>query len=216
MLAVSDVHPVVDLRAEPSVSPTAATRLSRRQVRGALPRRQRPSRPAGPCITRYISIAGTPTPTPASILCALVTILDCSAYQNISVSRTTASDYAASKSRSPPRGSAGECPGANALFLAAMPAPAGSGDKGAGHGVHVPVKKPAGVKELDNQYPDPERSSPLAAAPARTRLRAADPALAAPQPRERGQRPPLVRLGARRHRPRGDLPAHPPVGSQAR
>ncbi len=39
-----------------------------------------------------------------------------------------------------------------------MPAPAGSGDKGAGHGVHVPVKKPAGVKELDNQYPDPERA----------------------------------------------------------
>jgi hypothetical protein len=38
-----------------------------------------------------------------------------------------------------------------------------SGYKGAGHGVHVPVKKLAGVKELDNQYPDPGRASPLGA-----------------------------------------------------
>jgi DDE superfamily endonuclease len=34
-------------------------------------------------------------------------------------------------------------------FLGAMPALADSGYEGAGHGVHVPVKKPAGVKELD-------------------------------------------------------------------
>jgi hypothetical protein len=34
-------------------------------------------------------------------------------------------------------------------FLDAMPALADSGYEGAGHGVHVPVKKPAGVKELD-------------------------------------------------------------------
>jgi hypothetical protein len=100
VLAVSDVHPVAGLRAEPSISPTAATRRSRRQVRGALPRRRRPSRPAGPCITRYISIAGAPAP--ASIRCALATILDCCAYQKILVSRTTGSDHAASMSRSNP------------------------------------------------------------------------------------------------------------------
>jgi DDE superfamily endonuclease len=34
-------------------------------------------------------------------------------------------------------------------FLGAMPALADSGYEGAGHGVHVPVKKPAAVKELD-------------------------------------------------------------------
>jgi len=34
-------------------------------------------------------------------------------------------------------------------FLGAMPALADCGYEGAGHGVHVPVKKPAGVKELD-------------------------------------------------------------------
>src|SRR5690242_13007281 len=34
-------------------------------------------------------------------------------------------------------------------FLDAMPVLADSGYEGAGHGVHVPVKKPAGVKELD-------------------------------------------------------------------
>ena len=34
-------------------------------------------------------------------------------------------------------------------FLDAMPALADSGYEGAGHGVQVPVKKPAGVKELD-------------------------------------------------------------------
>jgi DDE superfamily endonuclease len=34
-------------------------------------------------------------------------------------------------------------------FLDAMPALADSGYEGAGHGVHVPVRKPAGVKELD-------------------------------------------------------------------
>ncbi len=34
-------------------------------------------------------------------------------------------------------------------FLDVMPALADSGYEGAGHGVHVPVKKPAGVKELD-------------------------------------------------------------------
>ena len=34
-------------------------------------------------------------------------------------------------------------------FLAAMPVLADPGYDGAGHGVHVPVKKPAGVKELD-------------------------------------------------------------------
>ena len=34
-------------------------------------------------------------------------------------------------------------------FLDAMPALADSGYEGAGHGVHVPVKKPAGMKELD-------------------------------------------------------------------
>jgi len=34
-------------------------------------------------------------------------------------------------------------------FLGAMPALADSGYEGAGHGVHVPVKKPAGMKELD-------------------------------------------------------------------
>ena len=34
-------------------------------------------------------------------------------------------------------------------FLDAMPALADSGYEGAGHGFHVPVKKPAGVKELD-------------------------------------------------------------------
>ena len=34
-------------------------------------------------------------------------------------------------------------------FLDAMPALADPGYEGAGHGVHVPVKKPAGVKELD-------------------------------------------------------------------
>jgi DDE superfamily endonuclease len=34
-------------------------------------------------------------------------------------------------------------------FLDAMPALADSGYEGAGHGVHVPVKKPAGVQELD-------------------------------------------------------------------
>jgi len=34
-------------------------------------------------------------------------------------------------------------------FLDAMPALADPGYEGAGHGVHVPVKKPAGVRELD-------------------------------------------------------------------
>ena len=34
-------------------------------------------------------------------------------------------------------------------FLDAMPPLADSGYEGAGHGVHVPVKKPAGIKELD-------------------------------------------------------------------
>jgi DDE superfamily endonuclease len=34
-------------------------------------------------------------------------------------------------------------------FLDAMPVLAGLGYEGAGHGVHVPVRKPAGVKELD-------------------------------------------------------------------
>jgi hypothetical protein len=34
-------------------------------------------------------------------------------------------------------------------FLDAMPVLADSGYEGAGHGVHVPVKKPAGVRELD-------------------------------------------------------------------
>ena len=34
-------------------------------------------------------------------------------------------------------------------FCAAMPVLADPGYEGAGHGVHVPVKKPAGVKELD-------------------------------------------------------------------
>jgi hypothetical protein len=34
-------------------------------------------------------------------------------------------------------------------FLGAMPVLADPGYEGAGHGVHVPVKKPAGVKELD-------------------------------------------------------------------
>jgi hypothetical protein len=34
-------------------------------------------------------------------------------------------------------------------FLDAMPVLADPGYEGAGHGVHVPVKKPAGVKELD-------------------------------------------------------------------
>ena len=34
-------------------------------------------------------------------------------------------------------------------FLEAMPVLADPGYEGAGHGVHVPVKKPAGVKELD-------------------------------------------------------------------
>src|SRR5208282_5948070 len=34
-------------------------------------------------------------------------------------------------------------------FLGAMPALADSGYEGAGHGVHVPAKRPAGVKELD-------------------------------------------------------------------
>jgi IS5 family transposase len=34
-------------------------------------------------------------------------------------------------------------------FLAAMPVLADPGYEGAGHGVHVPMKKPAGVKELD-------------------------------------------------------------------
>ena len=34
-------------------------------------------------------------------------------------------------------------------FLDAMPALADPGYEGAGHSVHVPVKKPAGVKELD-------------------------------------------------------------------
>jgi hypothetical protein len=34
-------------------------------------------------------------------------------------------------------------------FLDAMPALADSGYEGAGHDVHVPVKKPAGMKELD-------------------------------------------------------------------
>ena len=45
-------------------------------------------------------------------------------------------------------------PGENVLgvlrpFLDAMPVLADPGYEGAGHGVHVPVKKPAGVKELD-------------------------------------------------------------------
>jgi len=34
-------------------------------------------------------------------------------------------------------------------FCDAMPVLADPGYEGAGHGVHVPVKKPAGVKELD-------------------------------------------------------------------
>ena len=34
-------------------------------------------------------------------------------------------------------------------FLEAMPVLADPGHEGAGHGVHVPVKKPPGVKELD-------------------------------------------------------------------
>jgi len=39
--------------------------------------------------------------------------------------------------------------GALRPFLQAMPVLADPGYEGAGHGVHVPVKKPAGVKELD-------------------------------------------------------------------
>jgi hypothetical protein len=34
-------------------------------------------------------------------------------------------------------------------FLETMPVLADPGYEGAGHGVHVPVKKPAGVRELD-------------------------------------------------------------------
>ena len=34
-------------------------------------------------------------------------------------------------------------------FLADLPVLADPGYEGAGHGIHVPVKKPAGVKELD-------------------------------------------------------------------
>jgi DDE superfamily endonuclease len=34
-------------------------------------------------------------------------------------------------------------------FLASLPVLADPGYEGAGHGVHVPVKKPAGVRELD-------------------------------------------------------------------
>ena len=42
-----------------------------------------------------------------------------------------------------------ECAGRAAAVLDAMPVLADPGYEGAGHGVHVPVKKPAGVKELN-------------------------------------------------------------------
>jgi len=42
-----------------------------------------------------------------------------------------------------------ETKAADPPFLEAMPALADPGYEGAGHGVHVPVKKPPGVKELD-------------------------------------------------------------------
>ena len=40
-------------------------------------------------------------------------------------------------------------PGVLRPFLAALPVLADPGYEGAGHGVHVPVKKPAGARELD-------------------------------------------------------------------
>src|SRR5438034_331947 len=48
-------------------------------------------------------------------------------------------------------------------FLEAMPALADLGYEGAGHGVHVPVKKPAGGKGARYQYPCPERAPAVGA-----------------------------------------------------
>ena len=63
------------------------------------------------------------------------------------------------------------------LFLDVMPVLADPGYEGAGHGVHVPVKKPAGVKELGIDTRAPGRAFALGALPGRARLRAADPAV---------------------------------------
>ena len=50
-------------------------------------------------------------------------------------------------------------------FLDAMPVLADLGYEGAGHGIHVPVKKPAAVRELDIRTPGSQRADPLGALP---------------------------------------------------
>ncbi len=86
-------------------------------------------------------------------------------------------------------------------FLGALPALADPGYEGAGHGVHVPVKKPAGVKELDINTRT-RNALIRSALSGRTRLRASYPALADPpachrQPRQdRPDRPSRTRPGA--------------------
>jgi len=57
---------------------------------------------------------------------------------------------------------------------------ADSGYEGAGAGVHVPVKKPAGGRELDPDTRTRERAAAIPALPGRTRLRADVPAAADP------------------------------------
>ena len=73
-------------------------------------------------------------------------------------------------------------------FLKDLPLLVDSGYEGAGAGIHVPVKKPAGGGSWTRTR-NPQRAAPLAALPGRTGLRADVPAVAGPaagdpQPRQ--------------------------------
>ena len=65
-------------------------------------------------------------------------------------------------------------------YLKDLPVLADSGYEGAGAGVHVPVKKPAGGRELDPDTRTRERAAAIPALPGPTRLRADVPAVADP------------------------------------
>ena len=87
-------------------------------------------------------------------------------------------------------------------FLDAMPVLADPGYEGAGHGVHVPVKRSPPGSRSWTLIPGPGRAFAVGALPGRARLRAIDPALEnAPachcQPRQnRSHRPRRARPGA--------------------
>ena len=62
-------------------------------------------------------------------------------------------------------------------YLKDLPILADSGYEGAGAGVHVPVKKPAGAGTR-HRHENPQRAAAIPALPGRTRLRADVPAVA--------------------------------------